>query len=86
VRSGFTGVVPSDEVKRAEAACAACSGTGISQAVAAAVALAVVPPVLVFPVTDLATCQSIGWEGRGALIMTLKDCVQVVDVIVYAPL
>jgi hypothetical protein len=80
VRSGFTGVVPSDEVKRAEAACTACSGTGITQAVTAAVALAAVPPVLVFPVADLATCQSIGWESttsKSAPIMTLKDCIQV---------
>jgi hypothetical protein len=77
VRSGFTTVVPSDEVKRAEAACAACSGTGITQAVTAAVALAAAPPVLVFPVADLATCQSIGWESKGAPIMSLKDCIQV---------
>jgi hypothetical protein len=77
VRSGFSGVVPSVEVKRAEAACAACSGTGIAQVVTAAVALAAVPPVLVFPVADLATCQSIGWEGKNAPVMPLKDCIQV---------
>ena len=83
MRAGFTGVVPSDEVARAEAAFSACQGTGIQQAVTGAVNLAVHQPSLVFPVASLDTCQSMGYAADGAPHKPLDLCLQVHAAILF---
>ncbi|KAG5188036.1 hypothetical protein JKP88DRAFT_275995 [Tribonema minus] len=77
IKPAFASVIPAAEAWRAAAACRACGGSGIPAAIVAAVGLCSPPLTLVLPVGDLATLQSLGWEGVGAPRAALRDCLQV---------
>lgn len=72
VRPGFEQVMNKHEIQTARAAFDICGGTGIISAVSKAIALR--PPVLVFPVESLQTLQSCGWGGEGAPMASLRIC------------